>query len=52
MARTGEINQTSGIYRSTCCGHERAIPKGHRFPPCGSCGGPGAGWQLVRVTHT
>ena len=35
MAKTGQVTQVSGIYRANC-GHrpERAIPKGHIFPPC------------------
>lgn len=52
MPRIGEINQVSGIYRSNCCGHERAIPKGHKFPPCGHCGGSGGSYTLVRETRT
>lgn len=56
MPKTGTVNQTSGIYRSDCCGVERAIPEYHKFPPCGGggggCKGPGANWTLVRRTQT
>jgi molecular chaperone GrpE (heat shock protein) len=30
---------------------ERAIPEGHRFPPCAHCH-QAVTWVIVRVTHT
>ena len=56
MPKTGEINEVSGIYRSDCCGEERSMPKGHKFPPCVkkgySCKGAAASWSLVRRATT
>lgn len=56
MPMTGSVNTVSGIYRSNCCGVERAIPEYHTFPPCGGghsgCKGSRAGWTLVRRTQT
>jgi hypothetical protein len=58
MPKTGEANTVSGVYRSDCCGVERSMPDGHKFPPCPSkpgaksCSGSGAGWTLVRRTQT
>ena len=56
MPKTGTQNEISGIYRSSCCGVERAIPKGHKFPPCTGgqfrCVGGNATWSLVRATQT
>lgn len=56
MPITGTSNEVSGIYKSTCCGVERAVPKGHTFPPCNTgkvgCKGQKAGWTLVRETQT
>ena len=33
MPHTGTINFVSGIYRSDCCGVERALSETHTFPP-------------------
>jgi hypothetical protein len=56
MPKTGTVNVVSGIYRSDCCGVERAIPEYHKFPPCGGgkihCAGTNANWTLVRRTQT
>ena len=56
MPKTSTINQTSGIYRSDCCGVERAMPAKHKFPPCTGgkvrCAGANANWTLVRKTKT
>ena len=52
VARTGETNQVSGIYRGDCQDRpERAIPKGHKFPPCQHCHRQ-VNWTLVRRTDT
>jgi len=60
MPKSGEISEASGVYRSDCCGLERSVPEGHRFPPCqnprAGRGAPGhrrcahgnARWTLVR----
>ncbi len=50
--KTGQKNPVSGIYRANC-GHEpeRAIPKGHEFPPCQHCH-RAVTWTLVRRTDT
>ena len=49
---TGQTNNVSGIYRSNHChGAERAIPKGHTFPPCPHCHAR-ITWTLVRRTDT
>jgi hypothetical protein len=52
MPQTGQVNQVSGIYRADCGNRpERAIPKGHTFPPCPHCHRP-INWTLVRRTDT
>lgn len=52
MGHTGQTNQVSGIYRANHChGAERAIPKGHVFPPCPHCHSS-ITWTLVRRTDT
>ena len=53
MPHTGERNEVSGIYKSTHCGKtiERAMPKGHIFPPCEQCH-KSVEWVLVRKTET
>jgi hypothetical protein len=52
MGHTGQVNHVSGIYRSTGCHSvERAIPKGHTFPPCAHCH-KAVTWVLVRRTDT
>ena len=53
MPHTGERNEVSGIYKSTHCGRtvERAMPKGHIFPPCEQCS-KNVEWVLVRKTET
>lgn len=56
MPKPGEVNYVSGIYRSECCGVERAVPEFHKFPPCAAgkyaCKGANATWTLVRRTQT
>jgi hypothetical protein len=56
MPHTGTINFVSGIYRSDCCGVERAVPEQDKFPPCdggkSGCGHDNANWTLVRKTQT
>lgn len=53
MPKIGSINEISGVYESACCHHQRAIPEGHRFPPCGTCHGKkGSLWKLVYRTKT
>jgi hypothetical protein len=56
MPKTGTVNSVSGIYKSDCCGVERAVPEHHKFPPCDGgkhhCAGSGANWTLVRKTQT
>jgi len=56
MPKTGMIAMESGIYKSDCCGVERAVPENHRFPPCNagnpSCAGDSANWTLERKTQT
>jgi hypothetical protein len=49
--RTGQTNPVSGIYRDSCHRQERAIPKGHTFPPCAHCH-KAVTWVLVRRTDT
>jgi hypothetical protein len=34
MPHTGAISFVSGIYRSDCCGVERAVSEKDKFPPC------------------
>ena len=53
MPQTGETNGVSGIYKSTHCGKsvERAIPEGHKFPPCEHCH-QAVTWVFVRRTQT
>lgn len=58
MPKCGEISDASGVYRSACCGLERSVPEGHRFPPCQSrsggkkpsnpCFHANARWTLIR----
>ncbi len=60
MPKSGEISDASGVYRSECCGTERSVPEGHRFPPCQSshairgtpayrrCAHANAKWRLIR----
>lgn len=50
MPSTGQSNDTSGIYRSTCCGYEIALSKNETFPPCLKCK-KAADWVLVRRTN-
>jgi hypothetical protein len=45
--RTGNVNQTAGIYKSTCHPKERTILDGQQFPRCGSCNRD-TNWILVR----
>ena len=56
MPHTGTINFVSGIYRSDCCGVERAVSEKDIFPPCNGgksgCGRDNANWTLVRKTQT
>jgi hypothetical protein len=51
MPHTGTINFVSGIYRSDCCGVERALSETLKFPPCDGgklgCGGDNTNWTLV-----
>ncbi len=49
MAETGEITQTSGIYKCTKCGNEITLPAGHRVPPCSKCNN--TSFRLVRATR-
>ena len=52
MGHTGQTNHVSGIYRADHRNRpERAIPKGHTFPPCPQCRSC-ITWTLVRRSDT
>ncbi|MCK4594940.1 hypothetical protein KAU45_10595 [bacterium] len=49
MPSTGDICQTSGIYRCAKCGNEITMVEGKQFPPCSKCNG--TNFVLVRATR-
>lgn len=54
MPRTGDICQTSGIYKGTCNKThvtQISLSKGEHFPPCNTTACAGAvTWTLVQAT--
>lgn len=50
MPRTGQKNDTAGIYKPSCGDKEIAHNKGVTFPPCPDCNRE-VNWTLVRATQ-
>ena len=50
MPRTGEKNETAGIYKPSCGDEQIAHNKGVEFPPCPTCK-KAVTWTLVQATR-
>ena len=46
--KSGQKVPQSGLYRSSCCGHETVLMAEERIPICKKCGVQ-ADWDLIRA---
>ena len=46
--KSGQKVSQSGLYRSSCCGHEMVLAAEEKVPACQQCG-TSAEWELIRA---
>ena len=52
MPQNGRINETFGVYKSTCCGSEIIIVQGATFPHCPNHRKQITEWRQVDIQVT